>query len=325
VGTAVPTTANLVSLVASKPAGTTFCLAAGSFVLNDKVVTKAGMTFIGAGFNRTFIRPSGINAPMTGFVGGSNDGTVPVTFAQLDIGGFTAAPSDTSCNNICGTAILNHGVPGRGGVILTDVVCHDNGTSCVGHGYGDVVATRIDCYANGFHPDSLLGDFRSSACIKLTEGSLVVRYSYVHDNAYDALWCDYCGNSHSLIENNTIIRNGRSGVHWEMSGQFVAGDNIVIRNNEIKSNGNNCAPTGSQLAAGILIEDASNVSISGNAFGGNGACEDAGLRAVNAYSGPRAPVTNISVSNNLLNGDRLGGPTQGPLCSRVSVTCSGNA
>ena len=146
-----------------------------------------------------------------------------------------------------------------------------------------------------------------------------MRYSYVHDNAYDALWCDYCGNSHSLIENNTIVRNGRSGVHWEMSGQFVAGDNIVIRNNEIKSNGNNCAPTGSQLAAGILIEDASNVSISGNAFGGNGACEDAGLRAVNAYDGPRSgAVANIVVTDNLLNGDRLA------ICTEFGTICFGN-
>jgi hypothetical protein len=335
VGTAVDTTADLGELVASKPTGTTFCLRAGTYELTSTVMTKPGDAFIGTGADQTFIRPSGVAAPTEGFQSAyGNDGTVPVTFAQVDIGGFTADPSSTTCNNNCGTAIWNHGVPGQGGVILRDVACHDNGTSCVGHGFGDAVVKRIDCYANGFHHDTLLTDFRSAACIKLTEGSLVVRDSFIHANAWEGLWCDYCGNTHSLIEDNVIVRNGRSGVYWEMSGQFVPGDNIVVQNNVIQNNGVNCDPTpgayadptsdGSQLAAGIVIEDGSNITIRGNTFGGNSACEELGFRAVNAYDGPRdGVVQNVLVANNVLNGDRLGGPVQGDLCARPGVTCTG--
>jgi hypothetical protein len=339
VGKAVPLTANFTRVVSAAPAGTTFCLDAGTYTLTASVSTKPGDSFIGAGQTQTFIKPSGVGAPVIGFLS-DEDGTVPVTFAQLDIGGFTVSPSSTTCNDDCGSAIYNMGLPGQGGLILRDVACHDNGTSCAAHGNGSITATRLDCYGNGFHIDSLKVDYRSSACLKLTEGSLVLRDSFIHDNYWDALWCDWCGHTNWLIENNVISHNGLTGIYWEMSGPLAGNgtalpsDNIIIRNNVIKDNGWNCEPTptdrhglddGSQLAAGIVSEDGSSMLITGNTFGHNSACEELGFRAVNAYDGPRAGVVaNIAVTSNVLSGDRLGGPVQGVLCTRPGVTCTGN-
>ena len=290
-------------------------------MVSQRVDLDPGDSLIGAGQDRTFIRPAGVSQPLNGFASSSQTSTVPVTYARMDIGGFTAALSSTSCNNMCGTAILNFGSPHGGGVVIHDVRCHDNGTSCIAHGYGSVVADRIECDHNGYHPDSLLLDYRSSACIKLSEGSLVVRDSYIHDNAFDALWCDNCGNTHTLIEGNVIMHNGRSGVYWEVSGNFVQGDYALVRNNVIENNGWNCAPQGSQLAAGVTVEDAQNITIDGNTFGGNSACEELGVRAFKVWdSTTRSPSTaNVVLSNNALQGDRI------QYCTAPGVSCVGNA
>lgn len=315
--------ADLATVAAAHPAGTTFCLGEGTFVLTAKVVSQPGDAFIGAGREETFIRPSGVGSPVDGFVPPSwgSAGAAAITYRALDIGGFTQATTSTTCNNACGTAIWNKGDPLTGGVILRNVRCHDNGTSCVGHGLGSVVARNIECDGNGFHPDSLLGDFRSSACMKLSEGSLTLRNSHIHDNAYDAIWCDHCGQTAFIVTGNIIENNGRSGVHWEASGHFEAGDHAIIGNNVIKGNGVNCGPSGSETAAGVIVEDGQNILIEGNDFGGNSACESGGFRAVRMWDTPeRDPANaNIVIRDNRLHGDSIF------RCSSTGVTCEGNA
>lgn len=315
----VAATQDLSTVAMRRPAGTIFCLGAGTFHLRERVYSQPGDRFIGRGRSETFIRPADVGQLTNGFSSTSPTSTVPVTYAHFDIGRFQAPLSNTSCDDACGTAIANIGSPVGGGVLIRDVRCHNNGTSCIGHGYGSVIADNIECDHNGYHPDSLLLDYRSSACIKMTEGSMVVRDSYIHDNAFDALWCDHCGHSQSLIQHNIIVRNGRSGVYWEMSGQYVSGDHLVVRNNMIKNNGRNCGPQGSQMAAGVTSEDGSNVLVADNRFGGNSACGDGGRRAVYTFDGPAdGVVDNIMISSNTLDGDRLDS------CARPGVSCSGN-
>lgn len=323
---------DLATVAAARPASTTFCLGEGTFVLTESVEPEPGDAFIGAGRDVTFIRPSGVDSPANGFVppGPGDTGAPPVTYQAMDIGGFTEPIAATDCDNACGTAIWNKGDPLEGGVILRDVRCHDNGTSCVGHGFGSVVADSIECDRNGFHPDSIRGDFRSSACIKLSEGSLTLRNSHIHDNGFDGIWCDFCGNTVFLVENNVIVNNGRSGVHWEASGHFEESDHAIVRGNVIQGNGDNCDPDegdpvrpldGSQLAAGVIVEDGQNILIEGNTFGGNSACEDGGFRAVRMYDTPdREPTNaNIVIRDNALNSDSI------HTCSSSGVICEGNA
>ena len=321
-GIPVAAGSDLSEVSAAEPPGTTFCLAAGEFNVATTVDFDPGDSIVGAGRDKTFIKPAGVAQPTNGFGSTDPTDTGTITYAHLDIGGFTADPASTSCDDACGTAILNESAP-TGTLVLDDIQCHDNGTHCVGHGFGSVTMTNSECNHNGYHQDSLQLDFRSSACIKLSEGSLIVEGSFIHDNAFDGLWCDFCGNTHSRIEFNRIVHNGRSGVYWEMSGGFVAGDNIVIGNNVIQNNGWNCSPIvndsgsyGSQLAAAITSEDGSNMLIESNMFGGNSACGEGGFRALKTYDGSRSGVVrDVTFRSNILNGDSADCATYGTVCS----------
>lgn len=316
--------ANLAKVAATHPAGTTFCLAAGTFILTDNVVPQPGDRFIGAGRDETFVQPSRDASPINGFVppGWGFADAPPITYRALDIGGFTAALSNTTCRSSCGIAIYDTGDPLTGGVVLRDVRCHDNGTACVAAGTGSVVAKNIECDHNGFHPRSLQTDYRSSACIKMNEGSLTLRNSWIHDNTADAIWCDWCGNTVFLVENNLIENNGRAGVIWEYSGHFVAGDRAIVRNNIIRNNGNRCDLTGSRAATGVLVSNAQHILIEGNTFGGNSACAagaDVAVRAQEVSTREEVPNAFIVISDNTLNGDRI------LSCTGRGVTCTGNA
>lgn len=315
--------ANLTAVAAAHPGGTTFCLAAGTFVLTDTVVPQPGDAFIGVGRDKTFIRPSGVSSPANGFVpfGAGDAGTTPITYQAFDIGGFTAALTNTTCNSSCGVAIWGKGDPLTGGVVLRDVRCHDNGTACVAAG-ASLVAQNIECDRNGFHPRSLRTDYRSSACIKMNEGSLILRNSWIHDNTADAIWCDWCGNTVFLVENNLIENNGRAGVIWEYSGHFVPGDHAIVRNNIIRNNGNRCDLTGSLLSSGVVVSNGQNITIESNTFGGNSACAHGGFRAVlvfNVSTRAEHPSENVVIRLNTLNGDRI------QSCTAEGVTCKENA
>ena len=92
--------------------------------------------------------------------------------------------------------------------------------------------------------------------------------SYVHDNHWDGIWCDHCEHVAFVIRDSTLVRNGRSGIVWEVSGDAVEGDHALIKNNKIRNNGWNTDGPPSPWA-GIIISDSSNIGIVGNTFGGN--------------------------------------------------------
>lgn len=98
----------------------------------------------------------------------------------------------------------------------------------------------LDRRGNG-HAYSMTSSFRYAACIKraaaYTAGNnTTVTNSYIHDNAWVGLWCDYCKYGLFDIENNRIIHNGSIGIQWEMSGGWTGDDRANIRNNVIQGN-----------------------------------------------------------------------------------------
>jgi hypothetical protein len=316
--------ADLATASASKPAGTTFCLAAGTFTISQTVSWQPGDRIIGAGIGQTFIRPADVGRPITGF--DAPDNTKTVTFSRFDIGGFQADPS-ADCRQ-CGTAIIDSGADAQGWIDLSRVRCHDNGTVCIGSGYGNIKATHLDCYGNGFHPGSLLdGTYRSASCVKMSRGSMTMRDSQIHGNVWNGIWCDYCDHTTWIIEDTTFRNNGHAAIQWEISGELST-DTALIRHNVIKNNGWQITVTGAVTNAGLVISGGRNITVIGNTFGGNRYLDSVGgstllcCRGIGIWDDDRAAwdpnLQNVVIRDNDLDGDSILG------CNYGGVTCKRN-
>jgi hypothetical protein len=325
VGKHVRAGANLAAVSAAKPAGTTFCLAEGVFTISKTVTWQPGDRIIGAGIGDTLIRPAGVGQPIIGFDAPGN--TKAVKFSRLDIGGFQADPS-ADCHQ-CGTAIIDSGGDAEGWIILSRVRCHDNGTVCIGAGWGNIRATALDCYGNGFHSGSLLDPtYRSASCVKMTRGSMTMRGSQIHDNFWNGIWCDYCDHTTWVIEDNLFSNNGHAGIQWEISGELST-DTALIRHNVIRNNGWQVSVTGAFTSAGLIISGGRNITVKGNTVGGNSHLDAPDgvtfvcCRGIGIWDDDRAVwdpnLQNVLIRDNDLNGDAILG------CNYDGVTCEGNA
>jgi hypothetical protein len=290
-------------------AGTTYCLARGNYTVTERGLLDPGDRVIGAGRDATTIRAApGIDV-MFGYY--HSDATGLVTFKRLSVGGANR-PRDEDCNSLCGAVML-----ADVRIHAIGVRCFGNGTTCFGGAAHDIVVRKFECDGNGWHPDSLKSDFQSASCIKVNQGSFTMTNSYVHDNDWDGIWCDHCEHVAFVIRDSTLVRNGRSGIVWEVSGDAVQGDHALIKNNTIRNNGWNTDGPPSPWS-GIIISDSSNIEIVGNTFGGNDAGEGSeGRRAIFIYDGTRNPLPmhDIYIHGNVLNGDRI------QSCTSPGVTC----
>jgi Right handed beta helix region len=310
VGVPVTGEANLAVVVGRHGPGTTYCLAAGDYTVSTRPTLQPGDVLWGAGLGKTVITA----APKIGLMFEYNsDSSGLITFEHLSIGGAYVDPNSTTCNDSCGVVIIQ-----SVRVYANDIRCFGNGTTCMGGGIHDSVFDGIECDGNGWHPDSLRNDYQSASCLKFNaSGSFVVKNSYIHDNYWDGIWCDYCDSGTLTLTNNRFIHNGRSGIVWEVSGDAAPGDHAYIKNNVIQNNGwnTNAPPTG---WAGVIISDSANVEIVGNTFGGNNVGDGSGgTRAVFIYDGTRDPLPmhDIYIHDNVLNGDRIQSGTS------TGVTC----
>jgi Right handed beta helix region len=315
-GTQVPAGANLATVMASHPAGTTYCLGAGTFRVTSTVATDAGDRVIGAGRDATFIDGTGLSQTAESiFLTNSN-----TYFANFDISGAPtpAVGSGVSCNlpSNCGKAFSIRG----SGFAVQSIDCHDNGGNCIGGGGStNVTVDDIDCYNNG-NAYSMTSDFRYAACIKRVAAysagnNTTVTNSYIHDNAWVGVWCDFCKYGLFDIENNRIVRNGANGIQWEMSGGWTSDDRAIIRNNVIQ--GNNYLEQAS-FRGGIGISTANDILISGNSFGQNVV---AGVNVIftTSRNPPQPDSRGVAISSNTMNGDVVRG------CSLAAIACSGNS
>lgn len=82
----------------------------------------------------------------------------------------------------------------------------------------------------------------------------ILRRNWVHDNYGDGLWADI-SNIHMLMENNTIERNERHGIKYEISYD------AIIRGNTLRNNS----------GAAVFINSSPNVEVHDNVLSGNGA------------------------------------------------------
>ena len=172
---------------------------------------------------------------------------------------------------------------------------------------------------NGFGSAFLQPTGRSSACIKVAStggGDITVTGSNIHDNAWIGVWCDFGEDGPFIVENSTIVRNGKAGVSYEASGGLNAVDQAIVRNNTIQVNGDADNPNriSNVIPTAITCNSCAEFTIENNIFGGNVNV----IHLVNAPSRAVGDIYGVVIRNNTLNGDAVN-------CSFVGVTCSGNA
>ncbi len=269
---------------------------------------------IGAGRDATYIVGSALPARSAGIFETSDDNY----FANFDISGAPTPTAGTGvfCGTIqapsrsdCGKAFAIGGSP----LAVVSVNCHDNGGSCIGGGgSASITVDDLDCWGNG-NAYSMNPGFRYAACIKRVAAyepgnGTVVTNSYIHDNAWIGVWCDFCKYGSFRIENNRIIHNGSSGVQWEMSGGWTRSDRASIKGNVIQENNY----LGDPNRGGVSISTANDITVESNDFGGN---RVAGVNILFSVSRdpPQPDGSGVLVRDNSMNGDPIVG------CGGLSV------
>jgi hypothetical protein len=311
----VRSSANLARVMASHSTNTTYCLDAGTFKVTSTIQTDAGDRVIGSGRNATLIDGTGVPPTAPGIFETDSGNH----FAKLDIFGAPtpAAGSGVYCSPDpnCGKAFTTRGSSLR----LRSVDCHNNGGACIaGGGSSNVTVKDLRCWHNG-NPYSMTPDFRYASCIKRayaeTPGNdTTVVDSYIHDNAWVGVWCDFCKYGVFRVASSRIIHNGANGIQWEMSGGWTSDDRAALRNNVI--HGNNYLEEAG-FRGGVGISTGNDITVDGNTFGNN---RVAGVNVTfDASRNPPQPDSRgVVVSSNSMNGDAALG------CSLAGVICSNN-
>jgi hypothetical protein len=307
------------------PAGTTFCLGEGTYTVSASIVVEDGDRVIGVGRSLTKIdgSPAPTNTP------GIFDISRDAYFEGVDVFGARTPPGGTtgvcSPNANCGRAFVTGGV---GTLTLQSVGCHDNGGNCVGGGgTANLVADDLDCYNNG-NVYSMTKEFRYAACVKKAAsyptgndtGNVTITDSFIHDQPWVGVWCDFCHVGFFQITDSRLIHNGKAGVSYEVSGGETppndpngeADDHGLVARNVIQDNGWN--PNSNIDPTAISCNSCAEFVIENNTFGGNVNV----LHTQNSRRGSWGDSYGIVVRNNVLNGDALN-------CAAVGVSCSGNA
>ena len=300
--------------MASQTPGMTYCLPTGSFDVHSTISTEAGDRVIGAGRDATFIDGSGLAPTSVGIFDIDGD----AYFEDLEISG---APTPESGSGVfCGTEAApfrsNCGKAfaiGGASLTLRSVDCHDNGGNCIGGGgSANVTVDDLDCWNNG-SAYSMSPEFRYAACIKRaaiysTPGNSTVTDSYIHDNPWVGIWCDFCKYGLFDIERNRFVHNGQAGIQWEMSGGWTSSDHAVIENNVFRQNNYR----NEEVGAGVVISTANDITVKSNAFDGN---HRASINVIftTSRNPPQPRSVGVVIRNNSLHADAIVG------CGKVSI------
>jgi hypothetical protein len=299
-GVSVSPGTNLVNKVASKPAGTTFCIHAGTYSIGSQAVQpKDNDRLIGdpvtRGANGTISAPTKIVGtgptvidmePDTLLV--ARDGVV---IQNLDVSG---AQGSTACKPKCGKGIAQ-----GSNLTVTYSRIHNNMMS----GIGGLGAGGIINHVEIDHNGSTIFYHCCAAGIKSVY-SYTFGYSYVHDNVGNGVWQDGCGTNFK-VTNSTVIGNHESGIRYEHNTDCPG--SATITHNTVKNN--NLDLIGG--SGGIAVNSAPGANVGYNVLGGN---KSAGIYV----GGTRGPLTGTSIHDNTMNGDALRG------CDLTGVTCTNN-
>jgi hypothetical protein len=283
-------TQNLTIVAQNSPRGTTFCIHDGTYNISDPVRVDDNDRFIGLYNDST--RPAIVTSQAKAlFDAGGSSGAL---IKGLKISG---AVGGNYCEPECGRGIT------RGDhLTVNDVWLTGNKNAGIGGGGPGLLVQNSIIDHNGSYSFSNDGGSITAAGIK-TMGSMTVLNSRITDNYWSGVWCDG-GCARFEVRNSVIARNGKAGIHNEVSD-----GPSIFAGNTIKGNG---TLTRAPRRAGIVIVESTNVDAYGNTFGGNA------TYGVLMAKGTRHALSGVKFHDNTMNGDTKSG------CDLTGVSCFGN-
>lgn len=234
VGVQVAAGANLQTIAASQPAGTTFCLAAGQYnITGTGVALQSGDKLVGtlgASGERLTILDGGDSATKVGTCscsGGEFRNVIIEDFAMAVQQGPTGPNlTDWLFENIESRFNASDGIHVQDGSIVRGGYFHHNVEIGVG-GQGDnATVENAEIAFNG----TATASGRDGGSKWVNTINLTVRGNWVHDNLGPGLWTDGAVNDGVVFENNLVEDNAGAGIFHEL------GKTALIQGNTVRCN-----------------------------------------------------------------------------------------
>lgn len=259
-GVQVAAGSNLVTVANAHGAGTTFCLAAGTYNVTQTIPAQTGDKWVGAlGAN---------NARLSVLTGGDvteiaigHDGLGAITLRNLIVerfntrnqGGYAAIKTTRgwTIDNIEVRLNAFTGIYLEADATVTNSYFHHNGK--VGVGCFRCHNLLFENNEVSFNNTKLWNQADEGGTKIVGASNVVFRNNYFHDNFDTGIWFD-SENVNALIEGNRSINNTNQGIHFEISCSGIIRNNIVEGNAE----------------AGIFVNASQNVEVYGNTVRDNG-------------------------------------------------------
>jgi parallel beta-helix repeat protein len=307
------------SVVNTYPAGTTFCLRAGTHAIKASITPKSGQTFVGE-FGAVLDGTGWFTSDSTqAAFRAHNQDIDDVTIRNLVIRNMPQKGihayhwmSDRWTVENCELTGNHTGINApNGGVIRRNWIHHNVGpnvgsTNPAERGGGYTANNSKNALFEG-NEISFNGPEQ-----KVTQtANVTFRGNYLHHNLESGIWYDG-DNVGSLIENNVIEDNPAAGIFYEISGQ------AVIRNNQIRRSGD----------SGVFVSTSRDVEIYGNTLEHNwrGVNLFVSCQAVRmSYAGMMQggfDLRNNLVRNNTVTAGSRGGSLVGALSADGTCTAS---
>jgi hypothetical protein len=285
---------DLVAIAEGCGPGSTFYVNDGDYSVTQPISVESNDVWAGVYSDSSRPQVRGGATPQVFDAGSSNGATI----RGLAISG---ADGTSACRPTCG-----RGVHGGFNLLLEDVRLHENANQGAGGQHPGLVIRDSEIDHNGGPEFYKEPTYASAAGVK-SVNSFAVYNSYVHDNAWNGVWCDLeCDRFE--VHDSRIVANGKHGVFFEVSsGPAVVEGNRFARNGQIASSMN-------RQAAGLSVTSSRNLDAYGNNFAGNNLT--AGFRAMENSREP--DLGGISFHDNTMNGDVLKG------CATPGVSCKNN-
>ena len=297
-----------------------FCLEAGTYDLeNDVLELGTGSSLVGEK-GSTAPRGPGVAVEAPVKIVGDGDAIVRpegahVELRWLDVSG---ASGDADCKPVCGRGIDGSDAPH---LSVRYVRSHHNDNNGAGGIEGGSVFDHVEVDHNGT-PEF---DGCCSGGLKGAD-QYEVRFSYIHDNHNNGVWCDAGCFEPSIplrngfwVHHNLIVDNWHNGIRYENSPKD-ADDHprALIANNEIHGNDLE-VETGHQ--GGVVVNSAQNATVERNRFGMaviNGVRYEANGGAAIEFGGARTPLEDNEATANILGNEMIKG------CDPPEVVCTDN-
>jgi hypothetical protein len=285
---------DLVAIAKQCGPGSVFYVNDGNYSVDQSIAVDSNDVWAGVYSDGSRPQIRGVTTPQV-FNVGSSDGA---TIGGLAISGADGTPA---CRPTCG-----RGVHGGMNLTLKNVRLYENANQGAGGQHTGLVIRDSEIDHNGiseFYEDPT---YASAAGVK-SVNSFAVYNSFIHDNAWNGVWCDLeCGTLE--VHDSELVRNGKSGIFYE-----VTSGHAVIEGNYFAGNGKIASPMYRQ-PAGLSVTSSQNLNAYGNTFAGNNL--NYGFWAIEDSRKP--DLANIAFHDNTMNNDALRG------CALSGVSCKNN-